>query len=65
MPAFRLRKIGLTLAGAGGTLRDVDVYTRPIRPPHENYLYCNVGQDIFQSYRAYVINFRDMALVLE
>jgi hypothetical protein len=65
MPAFRLRKIGLTLAGAGGTLRDVDVYTRPIRPPHENYLYCNVGQDIFQSFRAHVINFRDMALVLE
>lgn len=65
MPAFRLRKIGLTLAGAGGTLRDVDVYTRPIRPPHENYLYCNLGLDVLQSFRAYVINFRDMALVLE
>jgi hypothetical protein len=65
MPAFRLNKIGLSIAGAGGTLRDVDVFTRSIRPPHENYLYCNVGQDIFQSFRAHVINFRDMALVLE
>jgi hypothetical protein len=65
MPAFRLRKIGLSLAGAGGTLRDVDVYTRPIRPPPENYLYCNLGLDVLQSFRAYVINFRDMALVLE
>jgi hypothetical protein len=65
MPAFRLRKIGLTLAGAGVTLRDVDVYTHPVRPAHENYLYCNVGADILRRFRAYAINFRDMALVLE
>lgn len=65
IPALRMRKMALTLAGAGVTLRDVEVYTAPLRPPHENYLYCNVGMDILQRFRAHVINFRDMALVLE
>jgi hypothetical protein len=65
IPVFRLRKIALSLAGAGVTLRDVDVYTHPVRPAHENYLYCNVGADVLQRFRAHTINFRAMALVLE
>ena len=65
IPVIRLRKITLTLAGAGVTLRDVDVYTHATRPAHQNNLYCNVGADILGRFRAHTINFRDMALVLE
>ncbi len=65
LPAYRIQRMALTLASGGITLRRVDVYTRPIRPPRQNYLYCNVGQDALRRFRAYAINFRDMALVLE
>ena len=65
IPAFRLNKIVMTVARSGITLRDVDVYTQPIRAPEDNYLFCNVGLDSLKRYRAYVINFKDMALVLE
>ncbi|MGB5294049.1 MAG: retropepsin-like aspartic protease [Thermoanaerobaculia bacterium] len=65
LPALQLPRVALTLAAAGTNLQDVDVYTRPIRAPEENFLYCNVGLDVLQEFSAYVINFRDMALVLE
>lgn len=65
LPALRLPRVALTVAAGGANLRNVDVYTRPIRAPEENYLYCNVGLDVLHRFSAYVINFRDMALVLE
>ena len=65
LPALRLPTMALTVAAAGTTLRAVDVYTRPIRTVEENYLFCNVGLDVLHGFSAYVINFRDMALVLE
>jgi hypothetical protein len=64
IPAYRLPKVALTLASAGVTLRRAEVYTVPIRGPDKNYLYCNVGLDALERFRSYVINFRDMALVL-
>ena len=64
IPAYRLPKMAFTVAAAGATLRRVEVYTQPIRPPKENYLYCNVGLDAFARFRSYTINFRHMALVL-
>ena len=65
LPALRLPTMALTVAAAGTTLRKVDVYTRPIRTVEENYLFCNVVLDVLHAFSAYVINFRDMALVLE
>lgn len=65
IPAYRLPKMVLTIAAAGVTLKWVDVYTEAIRPPEENYLFCNVGLDALAKFRAYTINFRDMALILE
>jgi hypothetical protein len=64
IPAYRLPRVALTIASAGVNLRRVEVYTRPIRPPEENYLDCNVGLDAFAKFRSYTINFRDMSLVL-
>lgn len=65
LPSLQLPRVSLTIAAGGANLRDVDVYTRPIRAPEENYLFCNVGLDVLHKFSAYVINFRDMALVLE
>jgi len=63
--AYRLSRLVMTIAGAGVTLRKVEVFTQPIRPPHLNYLDCNVGLDALEQFPAYVLNFRDMALILE
>ncbi len=65
IPALQLPRLAMTIAAGGTNLRDVDVYLRPIRPPKENYLYCNIGLDVLHRFSAYVVNFRDMALVLE
>ena len=65
IPALQLPRLAMTIAAGGTNLRDVDVYLRPIRAPEENYLYCNIGLDVLHRFSAYVVNFRDMALVLE
>lgn len=65
IPAYRLNKMTLTIAAAGVTLRQVDIYSQPIREPQDNFLFCNVGLDVLQQYRTYSINFRDMALVFK
>ena len=65
LPALQIPRLSMTLAAAGTDLREVDIYTSPIREPEDNYLFCNVGLDALQGFSAYVINFRDMALVLE
>ena len=67
VPAFRLPRMAFTVASAGVNLRRVEVYTVPIRPADQNFLYCNLGLDALEQprFQAYVLNFRDMALVLE
>lgn len=65
IPALQLPRLAMTIAAGGTNLRDVDVYLRPIRAPEENFLYCNIGLDVLHRFSAYVVNFRDMALVLE
>lgn len=63
IPAYRLNRMTFTVAAAGVTLRQVEVYTEPIRDPRDNFLSCNVGLDVLRQYRTYSINFRDMALI--
>lgn len=63
--AWRLPKVIFNLAAADVTLESIDVYSQSIRPPDENYLLCNVGLDVLTQFPAYVINFRDMSLILE
>ncbi len=63
--AYRLARFLLNIAGLDISLRKVDILTQPTRPPHLNYLDCNVGRDALEQFPAYVINFRDMALILE
>jgi hypothetical protein len=63
--AYRLARFLMTIAGLDISLRRVDILTQPIRPAHLNYLDCNVGRDALEQFPAYVLNFRDMALILE
>lgn len=64
IPAYRLPRMALTLASAGVNLRRIEVYTQSIRPPEENYIFCNLGLDALTKFRSYTLNFRDMALIL-
>jgi hypothetical protein len=54
--------------GVGDTihrLAEVPVITRSITAREaDNYLYCNLGHDVFDAFAEYVINFREMSFVL-
>jgi len=63
--AYRLSRFAITVAGLDAQLRNVDVLTQPIGLPPRNFLDCNLGLDVLEQFPAYVLNFRDMALVLE
>ena len=63
--AYRLNRFLLTVASLDIQLRRVDVLTQTTRPPQLNYLDCNLGRDALDQFPAYVLNFRDMALILE
>lgn len=62
---YTIRTFSLHLASADVILRDVNVYTEPLPDLADRNFDCNVGLDALQRFYAYVINFRDMALVLE
>jgi hypothetical protein len=64
LPSLRLSRLVLTVAAAGITLRDVDVYTSPLGDPRHDSLDCNLGQDALASFGSWTVNFRDMALVV-
>jgi predicted aspartyl protease len=63
--AYLLPRLVLEVAGERISLSDVDVYTESIVEEDENYLDCNVGQDLLEPFSSYTINFRHMSLVLE
>ncbi len=64
IPAVRLPEMSLDLGGRPAPLRDVDVYTKPIREEDANYLDCNVGMDLLRQFGEYSIDFRSMTLSL-
>lgn len=65
IPVFRLPTATLSLADTTVTLRNVDVYRKAIRDKADNYLYCNIGQDVVQQFRGLIINLRSMSLLLQ
>lgn len=65
LEAYTLNELSLTIAGRVVRLNGIDVLTNPISDPDDNYLYLNIGRDVLREFDSYIINFRDMALVLE
>jgi hypothetical protein len=65
LAAYRLPRVAITLGAAGVSLEQVDVFTEPLAHGSGPGLACNVGLDALRRFPAYVINFRDMALVIE
>jgi len=57
---YRLPRLEVTVAGRALTLLDVDVYAAPVR--EEEYLHCNIGQDVLRQVNGYRLNFRSMTL---
>ncbi len=65
LAAYTLPTFSITLADRVVDLRNIEVLTDPITSPEQNYLYLNIGRDALAGFDTYIINFRDMALVLE
>lgn len=65
MPVRVLSPVRLALGDTVATLDSADVVLRSIVPAaSENYLDCNIGRDILNTFSRYVLNFRDMAFLL-
>jgi predicted aspartyl protease len=63
--AYRLPRMDLTIGGRLIPLVGVDVYTEIITEEDDNYLFCNIGQDVLEPLDGYTLNFRSMSLLLE
>ena len=61
---YTLPEIELQVGGAAVTLQRPDVYTTRLGDEKDNYLDCNLGQDVLRHFAEYVINFRSMSLIL-
>ena len=65
LPARVLSSIGLTLGDTVAALDSAYVLTQSVVPTaSDDYLECNVGHDILNTFSRYVLNFRDMAFLL-
>lgn len=65
-PVIWLEKISIDLAGLTVTLDSVYTHTEklPIDASRQ-YLYANIGLDVIQEFDSYILNFKDMALILK
>lgn len=61
IPAVRLRRIDLEVAGRSVGLEAVDVYGRRLVEEEENYLACNLGRDLLDATGGYVLDFGTMS----
>lgn len=65
LPVRVLRDVALALGDTAVVLDSVAVLPQPIvHSEAENYLDCNIGRDILNSFSRYILNFRDMAFLL-
>ena len=61
---YTLPEIELQIGEATLKLQRPNVYSTRLGDEEDNYLDCNVGQDVLQHFAEYVINFRSMSFVL-
>lgn len=65
LPVRVLPNVELALGDTFVIADSLDVLTQSIaRSESENYLDCNIGRDILDSFSMYILNFRDMAFLL-
>jgi predicted aspartyl protease len=64
IPVFKLPAATLALADTTVALQDVDVFRTVTKDSADNYLFCNVGQDVVRQFRELIINLRSMSLLL-
>ena len=64
-PVYRLNTITIGLADTSVTLDSVNIHTEVLGDSSENYLYANIGLDVLRNFNRYILNFRDMALILQ
>ena len=65
LPGFRLPVLEMAVGDTTLTLQDVALLTQPlVTDSDDNYLFCNVGQDVLQAFSEYTLDFRNMAFLL-
>ena len=62
--AYTLDTIELRVGDSPVHLEKIDVYTTALGDADDNYLDCNLGQDVLRAFDEYAINFRSMSFVL-
>ncbi|MCZ6837249.1 MAG: retropepsin-like aspartic protease [Planctomycetota bacterium] len=66
VPALRLPTFAFTLDGHDVNLKYVDVFQESILPTSANKpMYLDIGQDALKQFDRVILNFRDMAIVVE
>lgn len=66
VPVRVIPTMRLALGDTVAVLDSVDVLPNSIvRTPDENFLDCNIGHDVFDQFAHYVLNFHDMAFLLQ
>ncbi len=64
IPVFKMPSMSLALADTTVPLHDVDVYRTILRDTADNYLFCNIGQDVVREFHELIVNLRSMSLLL-
>jgi len=64
-PVYRLENIQIGIAGETVMLDSTFAHTTGLGSTAESYLYANIGLDAIQNFDRYILNFRDMAFVVE
>ena len=64
-PVYKLRNITIEIADTLLTIDSIYVHTTVLGKPSDNYLYANIGLDILNRFDQYILNFKEMAFIIE
>jgi len=65
VPSWRMDRLEFNLAGRTVALEGVDIFAAPLPGREGEYAHLTIGRDALDKFRTVIINYRDMALVLE
>ncbi len=63
-PVYMIKMITIEIADTTVTMDRLYAHTEILGKPSQNYLYANIGLDILNQFDSYILNFRDMALIV-
>ncbi len=64
-PVYELPRISIEIAGTTVTLDSTAIHTEVFGDQSDSYLYANLGMDLVDHFDGYILNFRDMAIIVK